>query len=513
MALTTLISISPLYAAALGLVGFLVCLVVNSKKYKLDHIPGPFIAKYTDAWRAYKAWSFNHFTDGNNYQTELLGKYGDVVRIGPNTVLVLDPEAINTVLGFKERLEKGPGYQVFVIRGTTQTALVGIKDEATHGRYRRPIANAYSLSSLKGYEPYIDQTINTLTDVLDQRVTDGKAINMSDYLHYWSFDVISTLTFGEPLGFIQHGNDFNGMIKAQKAVFRHISITNNMPLLDTIVKMNPIPKLLQKKPNVFFNFASRVVKERVSQADVEKATQKTTNEKGQQIHKDLLSNFIAARPSYPDVMTDLRITHYATTNVLAGANNSALAMDRTIHYLAHHPDMQEKLHGEIMNTKMDDIKDTEGPPALDLALKMKFLEAIIQESYRTFAMPSNNLERLVSPAGLTLPNGVRLPPGAVAAMNGPALMHRKEIFGEDVDVFRPQRWMKGENETEEQFAQRRLKMDRSMLPFGSGSRTCIGRNVVQLELYKIWPHLVKTYKFEPVGDVKLHNVWVTVKRR
>jgi hypothetical protein len=70
------------------------------------------------------------------------------------------------------------------VPGTTQTALVGIRDEATHGRLRRPIANAYSLSSLKGYEPYIDQTIKTLTDVLDQRVVDGKPINMSNYLHY-----------------------------------------------------------------------------------------------------------------------------------------------------------------------------------------------------------------------------------------------------------------------------------------------------------------------------------------
>lgn len=41
-----------------------------------------------------------------NYQKNLLGVYGEAVRIGPNTVLVFDPEAINTVLGFKERLEK-----------------------------------------------------------------------------------------------------------------------------------------------------------------------------------------------------------------------------------------------------------------------------------------------------------------------------------------------------------------------------------------------------------------------
>lgn len=117
MALTALLSVSPVYVA-IFLVGiWILYLIVKSRSYGLEHIPGPFIAKYTDAWRAYKAWNFNHFKGGVNYQTQLLGKYGDVVRIGPNTVLVLDPEAINSVLGFKERLEKGPGYNVFILGG------------------------------------------------------------------------------------------------------------------------------------------------------------------------------------------------------------------------------------------------------------------------------------------------------------------------------------------------------------------------------------------------------------
>lgn len=284
------------------------------------------------------------------------------------------------------------------------------------------------------------------------------------------------------------------MIASQRGIFRYISITNNMPLLDRLLKKNPILKLLGQKPNMFFQFASRIVKERVGKADVE-SVERLEKGKGL-VHPDLLSSFIASRPNYPDIMSDLRITHYATTNVVAGANNSALAMDRTIHYLARHPEAQERLHEEIISTKTEDLNtaDREGPVALDLALRMKYLEAIIQESYRLFASPSNNLERVVSPSGLKLPNGVQLPPGAVACMNGPSLMHRADIFGQDVNTFDPDRWMRRDSESEEEFTRRRLKMDRSMLPFGHGSRTCIGKNVVQLELYKIWPVLIKNYK-------------------
>ena len=68
--------------------------------------------------------------------------------------------------------------------GTNQTALVSIKDEKTHGIYRRPIANAYSLSSLKGYEQYIDDTIEKLMAVIDRHVKEQKPINMTKWLQF-----------------------------------------------------------------------------------------------------------------------------------------------------------------------------------------------------------------------------------------------------------------------------------------------------------------------------------------
>ena len=102
----TLLSISPLYLLAGSVFTFLLYLYVQSKRAGLDHIPGPWLAKYTNAWRCYQAWKINHYTDTGNYQIKLIGKYGNLVRIGPNLVLSYDPEAIGTIYGFKERLEK-----------------------------------------------------------------------------------------------------------------------------------------------------------------------------------------------------------------------------------------------------------------------------------------------------------------------------------------------------------------------------------------------------------------------
>lgn len=325
--------------------------------------------------------------------------------------------------------------------------------------------------------------------------------------------MVSKISFGEPIGFLDHGSDFNGMIKSQKQVFRYISIVNNMPILDAMLKRNPFLKLVKRKPSMFFTFAKDIVSRRIAQAD--KDPEASLPKSARQ--PDLLGSFIAARKSYP-LMTDLRITHLSTTNVVAGANNSALAMDQTIHYLAKHPEAQERLYQEITTVDMADMKESESPAALELALKLPYLEAVILESYRKFGSPSNNLERVVpSPSGMTLPSGTHLPPGSVVAMNAAAMAMLPHVYGTPeapVEEFSPDRWMKrqGGRESDEEFRDRRARMERSMLVFGHGSRSCIGKNVVQLELYKIWATLLRLYRFEPV-DVRLHQVMVIPRRR
>ena len=122
--------IHPAFILAVAVVSFLAYTVVESKRAKLDHIPGPWLAKYTDAWRCYQAWKVNHYKHGGNYQIDMIGKYGDVVRIGPNIVLVYDPEAISSIYGFKERLEKVyPNFRDLSRQWTTD--LCALRDRAT----------------------------------------------------------------------------------------------------------------------------------------------------------------------------------------------------------------------------------------------------------------------------------------------------------------------------------------------------------------------------------------------
>jgi cytochrome P450 len=58
-----------------------------------------------------------------------------------------------------------------------------------------------------------------------------------------------------------------------------------------------------------------------------------------------------------------------------------------------------------------------------------------------------------------------------------------------VDKFRPERWLEaGEDELK--------AMEHNFMPFGLGSRTCIGKNISILEINKLVPVIVKHFDFD-----------------
>jgi hypothetical protein len=74
------------------LAGLIVCsittLLVHSKHARFDHIPGPFLAKYTNLYSFYNLWKAGQDTD---FLHHLHRKYGDVIRTAPRRSASLTP--------------------------------------------------------------------------------------------------------------------------------------------------------------------------------------------------------------------------------------------------------------------------------------------------------------------------------------------------------------------------------------------------------------------------------------
>jgi hypothetical protein len=89
---------------ALVLVTSVLYLVKHSRDAGLDHIPGPWLARYSNlhAWIEAQRW---HGSDVC-YLRRLHEKHGQVVRVAPRRVSVCDPDAIPTIYGMRASLDK-----------------------------------------------------------------------------------------------------------------------------------------------------------------------------------------------------------------------------------------------------------------------------------------------------------------------------------------------------------------------------------------------------------------------
>jgi hypothetical protein len=81
---------------------FILCTVFARSYYRLCHIPGPFIAPFTNFWRA----SIQYSGDFPDRLVALHNKYGPLVRVGPKTISVNGPGSLSTVYSSHGEFQK-----------------------------------------------------------------------------------------------------------------------------------------------------------------------------------------------------------------------------------------------------------------------------------------------------------------------------------------------------------------------------------------------------------------------
>lgn len=114
------------------------------------------------------------------------------------------------------------------------------------------------------------------------------------------------------------------------------------------------------------------------------------------------------------------------------------------------------------------------PPKYSESIQLPLLCASIKEGMRLHPSVGLTMPRIAPKGGMTLCNQY-IPEGYSVGMNGAVVHYDKSVFGADADQFRPQRWLEGDAK----------KMDKYMLHFGAGTRTCIGKNV-SISLNRWW---------------------------
>ena len=122
------------------------------------------------------------------------------------------------------------------------------------------------------------------------------------------------------------------------------------------------------------------------------------------------------------------------------------------------------------------------------ASKLPLLCATIKEAMRLHPSVGLTMPRIAPVGGLEIA-GVHIPAGCRIGMNAAVVGYNEEIYGTDASDFRPRRWLEGDAAV----------MERCMLAFGAGTRTCIGKNVRKKIPSGFLPaELIEEYRFRGV---------------
>ena len=236
-------------------------------------------------------------------QLALHKHHGPFIRLGPNMVSVIGVDYIPQIYGIGKGLIKSDFYACFqnIVNGRRAASLVAMTDESDHARTKRVVANAYSLSTLVEFDGIVDETVNVLLDVLRERFAkEGQVCDLGLYLQYFAFDVIGELTFSKRLGFLEQGQDVDGIIGAIGANFGYFSVLGQMPWLDGWLGKNPIYIKYFRRPvsSPILHFAQKLLQERL--AGLEDVEKEKGAEKAGASKPDFLSRFLNARKEVDD---------------------------------------------------------------------------------------------------------------------------------------------------------------------------------------------------------------------
>ncbi|KAK6193521.1 hypothetical protein LQW54_012388 [Pestalotiopsis sp. IQ-011] len=447
--------------AVSGIIFYAVLTLFRHLSSPLRAIPGPFAARFTDLWYLLKVRRRN-FEVANKH---LHDRYGPIVRYGPNRYSFSSLDAGKIIYGNASPFPKSDWYSVWKSPGTW--TMFSDQNVRRHAANRRLLQNTYSMSSLVTYEPYVDECADLIGQRLAEMTQGGVEFDLRHWLQCYAFDVIGSITYSRRLGFLDRGDDVEGVMGAIGVMMAYGSLAGVYAFVHPYFFpiMNYLAGSKGSGRQYVQNFTNDCIAEH--QNNPKSLDLDEIDGAGSGKATDFLTKFYAQHTRDPDTFTTTHIKVACAQNMLQAG---------------------EKMHKNVT------FKETQGMP---------YLQAVIKEALRIHPATALPLERVVPEGGATI-SGRFFPEGTIVAIN-PWVEHRNTaLFGADAEEFRPERWLTQDTD-------KLAVMNRHWMPFGLGSRTCIGRHIAMLEISKLVPRLVRDFDFHLGGDLaQSQSSWTTI---
>jgi cytochrome P450 len=355
------------------------------------------------------------------------------------------------------------------VNGSEVASFIALTDDNKAARLKRNLHFTFSPSGVLEYEGHVDHTVLELVSHL--RAT-GPMTDLTKWINWFAFDTMARIAFSEDQGFMSHQEDIGGAMDAARARFAHWSFYWTVPWLDAILYKNWLARRSKKAPSGLMRLAVRSIESRKAKGHLG-------------TYNDLLDLYMKSAQSDPELFTPSTIIGLTITTIQAGSETTAYTTAICVYSLLENPRVLAKLREELQSVSATTATGWT-LPAMSVLRPLPYLEACVKESNR-LRPTSNTVSERVVPAGGATIAGVYVPGGTIVANNTGGIYTDPNIWGSDVDVYRPERWLEASDE-------QRVKMNRANMLFSAGKRMCLGLNVSWLEMRKVISALVMNFE-------------------
>lgn len=344
----------------------------------------------------------------------------------------------------------------------------------------RPNFARTQVADLETFEPHIQHLI-------DRIPRDGSTVDLQTLFFHLTFDSATEFLFGESVNILQSPEGSDQVLFAQAFDFAQAE-TNSRSRLGPFIafyRNKEFTNACQRVHNFVDTFVYRALEYRKM---VEQNGEKDDGASG---GKYIFLQELAKATNDP-----IRLRDELLNILLAGRDTTASLLSNTFHVFARRPDIWERLQAEVatLNGKMPDYETLRN---------MRYLKNVLNEckcfvhiSYPLLTRIALRLYPVVPANGrfanknTVLPLGggpdglspVYVPSGSIVTYNVFSMHRRKDIYGDDAEEFKPERWEKG------------LRPGWGYLPFNGGPRICVGQQFALTEASYTIVRLCQTFK-------------------
>ncbi|KAF8727896.1 hypothetical protein HU200_018464 [Digitaria exilis] len=444
----------------------------------------------------------------HDYHTDLFREHKTFQLLAPagrRQIYTCDPAVVEHILRTNfANYGKGPfNYE-------NMTDLLGDGIFAVDGekwRQQRKIASYdFSTRALRDFSGAVfKRNAAKLAGVVAGRAASGQPMDFQDLALKATMDSIFTIAFGLDLDTLGGGSSGEGSRFA--AAFDDASEFTLLRYVNAFWKAMRLLNVgseaaLKDRVKVVDEFVYKRIRDRAQELSGSKAQADPDS------RQDMLSRFIETATSESGTVDYKYLRDIILNIVIAGKDTTAGSLAWFLYMACKHPQVQEKVRQEAI--KATDASETAtveefAQSLTDEALnKMHYLHAALTETLRLY--PSVPLDNKQCFGDDVLPDGSSVSKGDIVFYVPYAMGRMEYLWGDDAEVFRPERWLDDCGEFQQQSPFK-------FTAFQAGPRICLGKEFAYRQMKIFAAVLLRSFVFrlrDGVGATVNYRTMITL---